>query len=362
MIPARTRKSASLCAFLVLFLSGCAHVSRPADSAPPAAPIQATEAPPAAQGASLALIGDVPYGPSREGAFDRVIDAINQQSQVRVVLHTGDIKNGSERCDDALFQRRFAQYQRFQKPFVFTPGDNEWTDCHRPSNGGYVPLERLNRVRQLFFPEPGRTTGGRPMAVRSQSQQAGYETYVENSLWTVGGAVMATVHVVGSNNGLDPWNGIDLQDSATRPRADRLAEVKAREAAALAWIDQLFDQAESTQAPGVLVAMQANPNFELAAPHRERQAFNALLAKITARALAFKKPVVIAHGDSHYFRIDKPLKAPTKDGSSQMLENVTRVENFGAQDVHWVEITVDAKDPQVFGFIPHIIEANRFPR
>ena len=38
-------------------------------------------------------------------------------------------------------------------------GDNEWTDCHRPNNGGYNPLERLAKVRATFFPSPGRTLG-----------------------------------------------------------------------------------------------------------------------------------------------------------------------------------------------------------
>lgn len=311
---------------------------------------------------SFALIGDTPYGEALEPQFDRVIDAINRAERVRFVLHTGDIKAGSERCDDALFLRRFQQYQRFKQPFIYTPGDNEWTDCHRSNNGNYHPLERLTRVRQIFFPEPGVTTGGRKASVRTQASQVGHEAYVENTLWTFGGAVMGTVHVVGSNNDLAPWSQIDPSDTVANPRADRIAEFNARQAAALAWIDTIFDEATRKQAPGVLIAMQANPNFDLASTHADRQGFNAVIAKLTERAKAFKKPVVIAHGDSHYHRVDKPLNAPAADGSVQMLENVTRLENFGAQYVHWVEVEVDARDANVFRFIPHIVEANRFAR
>ena len=108
--------------------------------------------------------------------------------------------------------------------------------------------------------------------------------------------------------------------------------------------------------------MQANPNFELAASHADRKGFNAIIDKLRARAIAFKKPVVIAHGDSHYFRVDKPLNGPTTSSGEQMLENVTRVENFGAQYVHWLEVQVNAHDVNVFSFKPHIIEANRFAR
>ena len=206
------------------------------------------------------------------------------------------------------------------------------------------------------------TTGGRKARVLTQARDAGFETYVENTLWHFGGAVMGTVHVVGSNNNLAPWNQIDPSDTATTPRADRIAEVNAREAAALAWIDRIFDEAVRAKAAGVLLAMQANPAFEFAATSAERKGFNAVIAKITERAIAFGKPVVIAHGDSHYFRVDKPLTAGTTTSGVQMLENVTRIENFGAQYVHWVEVSVNAKDENVFGFKQHIVKANQFAR
>lgn len=318
--------------------------------------------PPMPARGSFALIGDTPYGTAAEPQFDRVIDAINAEPRVRFVLHTGDIKAGSERCDDALLQHRFDQYQRIAKPFVYTPGDNEWTDCHRTNNGGYLPTERLAALRALFFPQPGVTSGGKPARVITQASVPGFETYVENTMWTFGGATMGTVHVVGSNNGYAPWNQIDPSDTYETPRPDRIAEVEGRIAAAVAWIDAIFDRATLDRAPGVLVAMQANPNFELPATDRERLGFNAVLERITARAIAFGKPVVVAHGDSHYFRVDKPLLAPTPANGMQILERVTRVENFGSQYVHWVEVTVDPRDPNVFRFEPHLVEANLYPR
>ena len=50
---------------------------------------------------SFALIGDVPYGTAVEAKFDNVIDSINAAPHVRFVVHNGDVKAGSERCDDA---------------------------------------------------------------------------------------------------------------------------------------------------------------------------------------------------------------------------------------------------------------------
>ncbi len=101
--------------------------------------------------ASFALLGDAPCGLSEEPKFDLVIDAINATPSVRLVVHTGDVKQGSERCDDEVFQKRFTQYQKFSAAFIVTPGDNDWTDCHRANNGGFLPTERLARFRQIFY-------------------------------------------------------------------------------------------------------------------------------------------------------------------------------------------------------------------
>ncbi len=311
---------------------------------------------------SFALIGDVPYGLNEEPQFDRVIREINSRRSVQFVLHSGDVKQGSERCDDSVLQRRFDQFQKFSRPFIVTPGDNDWTDCHRANNGAYLPTERLARFRQMFYPVPGQSTGAMPWQMVSQASTPGFESFVENMRWSFAGVTMATVHVVGSNNNLDPWTGIDPSDSYANPRADRLAEFQAREAAALAWVDAVFDQAVADNSAGVLVAIQANPLFETAASAQARQGFNKFIDKLRARTVAFGKPVLLTHGDSHYFRLDKPLSAPVVPSGSAMLENFTRLENFGTPSIHWVEVSVDARDPNVFGVTQRIVRGNLFPR
>lgn len=244
---------------------------------------------------------------------------------------------------------------------MLTPGDNDWTDCHRTGNGNYLPTERLAKFREIFYPVAGMTTGEHAFPVRTQVAMAGFENYIENMMWGFNGAPLETVHV-GSNNGLDPWNQIDPADSYATPRADRLAEVQAREAAVLAWIDEVFAQASARKSAGVMIAMQANPNFDLSATDPQRQGYNKVLDRITQHAIAFGKPVLLAHGDSHHFRVDKPLVGPVKPSGNQLVENVTRVESFGAQHVHWVEIFVNPRDPNVFRVEPRIVKANLFAR
>ncbi len=102
---------------------------------------------------SFALIGDVPYSNRERRELPRMLDAI-ADSNVAFVAHVGDIKHGQERCDDALFEERQRLFDASRVPFIFVPGDNEWTDCIRVSNGGYDPLERLAALRTLFWQRP----------------------------------------------------------------------------------------------------------------------------------------------------------------------------------------------------------------
>src|SRR5207237_4443893 len=96
---------------------------------------------------TLAVLGDVPYSSAQLAAFPGWVDQINRAPQVGVVVHLGDIKSGETRCDDSYYRTIAQLFDSFDDPVVYTPGDNEWTDCHHPEDGGYNPLERLARIR-----------------------------------------------------------------------------------------------------------------------------------------------------------------------------------------------------------------------
>jgi hypothetical protein len=93
-------------------------------------------------------------------------------------------------------------------------------------------------------------------------------------------------------------------------------------------------------------------------PRRHQRKF---LSALRTDTIAFQKPVVLVYGDSHYFRIDKPLV----DTQGRRLENFTRLETFGdnaingLNDVHWVKVLVDPSSRDVFAFQPQIVPANR---
>jgi len=294
-------------------------------------------APPAsagAQGRSLdvAVIGDAPYGAEQVVAMPALIGAVNADPRVGLVLHLGDIKTGGSPCTDAYFAEIRALFDGFRDPFVYTPGDNEWTDCHRPAAGGYVPTERLEALRDVFFPEPGRTLG-RPKRVQSQADEPGLEDLVENRLWVQARTVFATLHVVGSNNGLAPWFGAAETDAQ---RTARLAEFDARMDANLAWLDRAFAVASDWRARGLVLAMQAD--MWDGAPE-ERTGFAELEQAIATRAAAFGRPVLLLQGDSHRFKVDRPLPA---------APNVTRVVVEGETVSEWLRVAIAPRTPEVF--------------
>ena len=295
---------------------------------------------------ALALIGDMPYGTAREAPFASLVAEINRDNDVDFVMHAGDIKAGSERCDNSLIVHRFDLYQTFQRAFIYTPGDNEWTDCHRMNNGQYSPLERLAFVRSVFFPQVGQTTGGQVKPTRSQAEGGAYPEFVENVMFTKQSVMFATVHVVGSNNGLEPWVGISPTDSCSTPRQDRIAEVERRQAAALAWLDEVFAAAAGTRALFLLI--QANPYNAPSDPVRCPPGFQPFLARLESRAQQYAKPVVLAHGDDHFFFVDQPL--------SNVL--VSRVQTYGEGLVHWVKVKVDPKSSGVFSIEQKIVKSN----
>ena len=286
---------------------------------------------------TLAIIGDTPYGSAQLVTFPNLVSSIDADRDVSTVVHLGDIKNGSSVCTDAYFGQIRALFDTFDDPLVFTPGDNEWTDCHRANNGGYNPLERLAQLRRVFFPRADASLGGKQKRLETQAEKRKFKAFVENRLWTDEDVVYATLHVVGSNNGLAPWFG-DRPTGTETPaeRASRLAEAEQRIAAALSWLDETFDEADDDHARGVVLAMQADMFAGGAA-----DGFARIVERIGTLAAAFKRPVLLLEGDTHRFKVDRPIPA---------AQNVTRIVVEGETASEWLRLTVDPKGANLFSW------------
>lgn len=294
----------------------------------------------------FALIGDGPYSPIGEEVAARMIEDINARDHMAWVIHLGDTKGGSQSCSDALLQSRFDLFQQFSIPFLLTPGDNDWFDCVREAAGSYDDYERLAFTRKLFYPDPAVSTGGQAMPVRSQALESTYTEFVENRMWEQGGAVFATVHLV----------------AITRAPTDSTVAQRRLDAAS-DWVRTAFKTARESGAAGVFLATQVDL-WPVSSPQEfygeacrlcgqpapGLAPFYDVLAEESA---AFEGQVVIAVGDTHVFRVDKPLRGT----NGAVLQNVTRVEGFGEPNLHWVRVEVDPAERQVFTFYQEFVPA-----
>lgn len=306
---------------------------------------------------SVAMIGDIPYGDAQIALFPQVIAQINADRDVRLVTHLGDIKSGSSRCDDSYFAFIRSSFDKFVDPLVYTPGDNEWTDCHRVNNGAYDPLERLAMIRSVFFTTPDRTLGQKAMKLRSQASMG----FPENVRYDRADVTFAAIHIVGSNNGLANWTG------QSAPTAFQLAEVRARTAAALKMINDTFEHADDENSRAVVLQIQADmfdPTLPSTPTFAQWSGFQAIVQSIAARSAAFGKPVYLFDGDSHVYTVDRPLASesawPSSYGTGSWRSfygvttpapNLTRITVDGSTGLNnWLKVTVHENGPEVLSW------------
>ena len=315
---------------------------------------------------AIGLWGDMPYSTVQAAAIPALIADMNSQ-RLAFTVNDGDLKAGSNSlCDDALYTTSLSYLNALKAPAAFTPGDNDWTDCDRASNGGFNSRERLDRERQIFFGAPC-TAGQRRMLQEVQTAAlcagvSGLVPCVENRRWKIGGVTYVTLNVPGSCN--------NLCDTAPD-----LAEYTARNHANIVWLQESFAVANARKSAAVMIISQANPGWDQSDPTRAPlrdpktlaetdgfpDGYQEYLTALRNEVITFRKPVAYVHGDSHYPRIDRPLL----DSQGRRLENFTRVETFGdnqgngTNDVQWIKVNVDARSREVFSYQMQIVPANR---
>lgn len=292
---------------------------------------------------SFVALGCMPYGRENFPAYERLLREIDRYAPAFVV-HCGDTKAGAEPPTDVFLVQVRRWFDQLDSAVMYTPGDNEWTDVHRPEAGGHDPLVWLAKVRSTYFAEE-KSLGRRPIALVTQRRDPAFAKFVENARWVRDRVVFATVHVVGSNNNCQP----------NVPGA--MAEFEERDRANVAWVQAAFADARRLDAAGVALFFQANPLGGLDRTDR-RSGFTQFLQTIEAEARGFQRPVLLVHADEHRYRLERGVSL-SRGGDP--LPNVTRLETFGAGDLHATIVVVDPASPHVFLAGPLITPANALP-
>ena len=319
---------------------------------------------------TIAVFGDWPYNQNLLDHAPLLIDSVNADPAVSLVLHVGDIHSGSMPCtsagilppiatsDPGWNQRIYARFQQFRAPVIYTPGDNEWTDCHKAKEkSAGDPLKELAAVRSLFFARPGHSLGLTDMRVLSQAEMPDTAhpkdaQFVENVMWHDGGVVYVTLNVPGSNNDTLPWSG-----TFNNPAA-QAQEVLERNEANQRWLQAAFRHAHAMHAHGVVIGLQADMwDPSAVTPGGDGlSAYTPFVRMLADLALHFQRPVLVINGDSHLYGGDRPLADPASPTGvihgTPAVPNLQRVTVQGSTNgpAEWLRLTIDPHDPALFSW------------
>src|SRR5262249_9909378 len=96
--------------------------------------------------------------------------------------------------------------------------------------------------------------------------------------------------------------------------------------------------------------------------------YQAFLQELRADTIDFGKPVVYVNGDSHYFRVDKPLADADRNTGNpptgKRIENFPRLETFGdnaqsgSNAGQWGKVLVEPSGPEACAFHPQFAPEN----
>ncbi len=289
---------------------------------------------------SFAVLGDAPYYGWEDIQYRLVLQALDAHD-LSWVLHVGDMF--WHPCTDAMYRRNLDWFNGLRHPVIYTPGDNEWVDCWEPGSGGFAPRDRLDRIRRIFFDDPSRSLGGNTLSLVRQASGEPFPEFVENVRWAHEGIISATVHLVGSRNGLEPFAGRTAADDD---------DAKRRTQAAAAWVRETFAEARALNASAVVFGFHGNPAFEEPVGDPYRQAFEPFITAFEEEVEQFPRPVLAAHGDGHEYIVDHPL---VRRSTGRRLENFTRLQVPGSPEVGWVRVVVTPGAEAPFAFEEHVV-------
>lgn len=334
------RHCARYAAAAALMLLCCAWLAAPTLAHAAGASKVARAAP--AQVTRFALIADVPQWPAAEADTATLFDMMNAQ-QMALIIHAGGIKGDTESCGDAILSARQHLLDDSPVPLLYVPGETDWAECNRPVNGQFDAVERLSRLRELFFPVDA-TLGRHTLPVVRQSDQAMFRSFRENVRLVTGNVMVVGLNLPGDNNHY-------------RNEGGRNGEFEDRREANRQCLNRAFSVAEQRDLPGIVVVAHADPLFGNGWEKRGRPTIFDAFVRRGARDgyIEFKRQlrdltqkfsgqVLLVHASDSGFSVDKPLR----DTAGKIVANFTRVALPIGSPSRWTELTITPGTRSVF--------------
>jgi hypothetical protein len=232
---------------------------------------------------SFGVIGHIFSKTSDESVWRKTIEETDAANLAFVVAN--GIKAKEEPCADQLYYRRKALFEDAGHGLIVSLAASDWVDCRR-NNGRTAAIERLNRIRDLFF--VGEFSFGRTkIPLVRQSLRPKFRSYGENIRWTVGGIMFATMNLPATNNHY-------------LSAAGRNSEFEDRLVANRSWMQQLFNAAALKNMKAIVIFCDGNPFLKLESSSlfglsRRRDGFSEMRNQILSLGAKFPGKVLVIH-------------------------------------------------------------------
>ena len=298
------------------------------------------------------VFGDTPYEfPAskygRERTFELPLvrdvfpNLVNLSSTGEIVhvfaMHVGDLKGGSGRCTNGLLKRNFDLIKNvYPGRTIFTPGDNDWTDCDRGKNNKDSELERLGHLREIISNEQMSTKFLNQADYRSQPEMN------ENKKWKHNDVHFFSLHLVGTNNGrrIGSIKNDDIDVA--------LNAIELRDRNNFRWLRKNFREAKEGNASAVIIFTHADIFKVLGGDKKLKACSSDMTIKCDAHAeirkeilklsRSFKRPVLFVHGDTSQYCLDRP------DRRNKLFWRLNAPGDFDVMDM--AEVTAQPKNLQ----------------
>lgn len=273
---------------------------------------------------SFGVIAHAFSNTSDESALRNMIAEANAENLAFVVAN--GIKSKTEPCTDQVYSRRKALLEDSEHGLILSLAASDWVECRR-NDGRSAAIERLNRIRDLFFVDEFSFGSTRIPLIR-QSLAPKFRNYGENTRWLMGGVMFATINLPANNNHF-------------LSAAGRNSEFEDRLVANRTWLQQLFNAATRKNLKAIVIFCDGNPFSKPNSPSlfglsANRDGFADIRRQIISLGSKFHGKVLVIHGQS-------------SPGSSTD-KNITWRENAGylAAGSGWMKLTFDPSTPALF--------------
>ena len=281
----------------------------------------------ASAGFSFGVIANTFDNSSGESLLHAAIKVSDADNLAFVVAN--GIKSNLEPCSDSLYLRRKALFDSAQNGLLLSLAANDWSDCKKDS-GRSAAVERLNRIRELFFADEF-SFGASKVPLVHESASPRFRSYSENTRWEMNSILFATINLPANNNHY-------------LAAAGRNSEFEDRLIANQDWLQRLVIYASHKKLRGIVLFCDGNPMALPIDQNIKRDGFAEIRRQIITDAEKFSGKILIIHSQSS--------SGPANAQGIKWRGNLGEVGVTSG----WIKVTVSPSNTGLFSIIENPVE------